>query len=177
MNVENCLEKILPKNYFKRFCDKGKVCCKSEFSEIAKGTGDPIPTIFEEDTAKYLSACEDIECRIFKTSVNTSDLKSKIDIPGIGILSLKYTTEDDGIHTYLYDSDSNDYVTASFTFSKTSFFGAIHASNGEVKRIFRNVSTLIDVPNSVKNVRDDNFDSDDDPIVDTFFELSEEQTS
>ena len=31
------------------------------------------------------------------------------------------------------------------------------------------------MPNSVKNVRDDNFDSDDDPIVDTFFELSEEQ--
>ena len=37
------------------------------------------------------------------------------------------------------------------------------------------MSTLIDMPNSVKNVRDDSLESDVDPLADTLFELFEEQ--
>ena len=135
----------------------------NDLFEVNSGST-PRPNMFEEGSANDIDidkvpACKDdpdnIDCRPLKKAVTIDYLKNndEITIQGVGVLSLNYATEDNGIHTHFYNGE--DDVTASFTFSNKSLFGSIHLKDGKIKRIlslseFQQVSSLIDVPNSVR---------------------------
>ena len=103
--------------------------------------------------------------------VNIKDLQNreKNYLDDVGILYLDYVTEENGIHSLVYYGKGE--ITAYFTYSGNSVVGTINLKNGKIQKIMsiseqKQVSSLIDVPHSIKT-EDDEDEEENDPQGDT----------